>query len=485
MGCPSIPAIVLAAVIVLIIGGSFGMYMANLYKTVSAAKAAPPADSDQGKRQLRWGRPGILRRQLAERLGFGGLAIAAALGGAVLWSDLGRIDKALLSLAKADAARLSPGLPEDLEALDAEARSAVEDRLKAFITAGSANPDGRFAVASIYDLHHRLVADSVAPDRVEAADVLSFPRHRAIGGEKAWHTARLVSGQLYLLVATPLYRPDGKQNGWFEGIYHLPRPILSRIVVVELRTTMLVIVAVLATTALLYPVISGLNHGLFTRSQALLQANLGTLEALGSAIAKRDSDTNSHNYRVALIAVRLAEAAGLQRQQVRALIKGAFLHDLGKLAIPDAVLLKPARLDEAEFAVMKTHVAHGLDIVNHLDWLADAADVVGCHHEWYDGSGYPRGLKGEEIPLIARIFSIADVFDALTSRRPYKVPFPLDKAVDLLEQGRGTHFDPRLLDKLLELAPRLYADLAGREDAGLESELHAVTQAYFAETVFG
>ncbi len=485
MGCPSIPAVIIAAAVVLLTGGSLGMYLANLHRSGQPIRLRTTAGSTGEPEHLLWARPGIVRRQLAERLGIGGLAIAVALGSIVLWSDVGRIDNAILALARADAERLSPTLPEDLDSADVRARAAAADELKAFITAGSANPDGRFAIASIYDLRYRLVAATIAPDQGDLVSTLAFPRHRGPGSAKAWHIMRIVSGQVYLQVTTPLRRPDGVQSGWFEGVYHLPGPILARVVMAELHTTLLVIVAVLATTALLYPVIAGLNHGLVARSQALLQANLGTLEALGSAIAKRDSDTNSHNYRVALIAVRLAETLRLPREQMRALIKGAFLHDLGKLAIPDAVLRKPARLGEEEFAIMKTHVAHGLDIVNQLGWLADAADVVGCHHEWFDGTGYPRGLKGEEIPLVARVFAIADVFDALTSRRPYKTPFPLEKAVELLEQGRGTHFDPRLLDVLLRMAPQLYAELAGREDPALESELHTVTQTYFAETVFG
>lgn len=152
----------------------------------------------------------------------------------------------------------------------------------------------------------------------------------------------------------------------------------------------------------------------------LIEANVEMLEVLGSAIAKRDSDTSVHNYRVTLLALAVAEAHGLNRGQLQALVKGSFLHDVGKIAISDTILLKPGRLEPAEFETMKTHVLHGTDIVSRYAWLGDALDIVRHHHERIDGRGYPDGLSGDRIPVSARIFAIADVFDALTSVRPYK-----------------------------------------------------------------
>ncbi|MBX9633571.1 MAG: HD domain-containing protein, partial [Magnetospirillum sp.] len=135
--------------------------------------------------------------------------------------------------------------------------------------------------------------------------------------------------------------------------------------------------------------------------------------------------------------------------------------------------------------IMKTHVAHGLDLVEHFTWLKDAAEVVGGHHERVDGSGYPAGLAGDDIPLTARIFAIADVFDALTSRRPYKEPFPLERALDIMTEASGSHFDATLLAAFRTIAPALHQHLGGREDDALRQELRTLTEAHFAETLTG
>lgn len=213
----------------------------------------------------------------------------------------------------------------------------------------------------------------------------------------------------------------------------------------------------------------------------LLAANVTTLELLGAAIAKRDSDTSAHNFRVTVYAVRLAEAIGADATGIRGLIKGAFLHDVGKIAIPDQILLKPGRLDEAEFAIMRTHVDHGVDIVGKSPWLEDAVDVVRCHHEKFDGSGYVAGLAGEAIPLNARIFAIADVFDALTSRRPYKEPMSVEKSLSIISESAGSHFDPALVAAFLPIAGALHAEFASLEDDELVERMRGLVNAYFED----
>ena len=215
--------------------------------------------------------------------------------------------------------------------------------------------------------------------------------------------------------------------------------------------------------------------------QDLVSANLTTLELLGAAISKRDSDTSAHNYRVTVYAVLLAEAVGLGDDTVRALIKGAMLHDLGKIAIPDHILLKPGKLTEEEFAVMRTHVQHGVDIVKKSAWLEDAVDVVRYHHEKYDGKGYLRGLAGEDIPITARIFAIVDVFDALTSRRPYKEPMSVERSLAIINQGTANHFDPALVDVFVGLAPGAYEKLARMEEEELVQYMRDMVNAYFED----
>jgi len=179
---------------------------------------------------------------------------------------------------------------------------------------------------------------------------------------------------------------------------------------------------------------------------ALLLSNLASLKALGSAVAKRDSGTSAHNFRVTLMALRVGQAVGMDAATMRRLIKGALLHDIGKIAIPDAVLLKPGALDAEETEVMRTHVHHGLDIVHSSPWLAEAADVVGGHHERFDGGGYPAGRAGQNIPLAARVFAVADVFDALASERPYKEAMPVAEVIERIRAKSGTHFDPDIVE---------------------------------------
>jgi HD-GYP domain-containing protein (c-di-GMP phosphodiesterase class II) len=424
-----------------------------------------------------------LRRRLVRRLLIGGLAIALALGGTVAVSDVHRIDVAILTLLRVEAEQMVPHLPSNLDSLDHASSADVEFRLQSLLGLRSGRPGGHFIAARLFDQSHRLVAESFDPAAATLDARRWLPAGDALSEDGSWYGERLVSSHLLLPSAVTLRRADGQPIGTFEGVYLLPWGTLANVAAGGLKTSGLVIVIVAATTALLYPVIASLNEGLIMASADLLEANLTVLTALGSAVAKRDSTTNSHNFRVVLISVRLAESLDLSSGRIRALIKGAFLHDVGKLAIPDAILLKPERLTVDEFEVMKGHVAHGLDIIKKFGWLSDAADVVGCHHEWYDGSGYPGGLAGDAIPLAARIFAVADVFDALTARRPYKEPFSLAKTRASLEQGRGTHFDPAILDVFLTMAPALYAELAGREDPGLECELHAVTHRHFAALV--
>lgn len=421
-------------------------------------------------------------RRLARRLISGGLAIATVLGGGVLWLDFERLDKTIVTMGVTEARRQAPLMPPDLDSLTNDQRAEFDAAMERFIAERANRSGDHFVISEVYDLSHRKVGEAVAPDLGDIEDAIDLSVHHFPKLGETWYDKYLIGGQLYLQMVIPLSAADGRHIGWFEGVYHIPRQAALQVALSGLRATFLVVVAVLATAGLLYPLLAALNARVLARSRELLRANLGTLEALGSAIAKRDSDTNAHNYRVTLYAVRLAEAVGVHGHDMRALIKGAFLHDVGKIAIPDAVLLKPGKLDADEFAIMRTHVAHGLDIVRQLGWLTDAAAVVGGHHEKVDGSGYPAGVTGDDIPLIARIFAIADVFDALTSRRPYKEPFPLERALTILNEGAGSHFDAKLVETFTALAPALHAHLADRAEGDLQLELRQLVETYFSHS---
>jgi HD-GYP domain-containing protein (c-di-GMP phosphodiesterase class II) len=176
-----------------------------------------------------------------------------------------------------------------------------------------------------------------------------------------------------------------------------------------------------------------------------------TLRALIGAVEARDAYTHGHSARVAELSVQVGLRLGLRPAALRTLAEGAYLHDVGKVGIPDHVLNKPGALSNEERAWIQQHPIVGSDIVGRAPSLRDALAVIRQHHERYDGQGYPDGLAGEEISLYARIVAVADVWDALTSDRAYRAAWPPDRALGHLEAGRGTHFDPRCLDAFLAL----------------------------------
>ena len=222
---------------------------------------------------------------------------------------------------------------------------------------------------------------------------------------------------------------------------------------------------ILVTVAALFPLVYVAYRTLKRQQNALLASNLQMINALGNAIAKRDSDTDSHNHRVVYYAVKLAQRLQMDDEEIRGLIKGAFLHDIGKIGIRDDILLKPGPLDREMFETMKRHTVMGEEIVARVSWLEDARPVIRHHHECYDGRGYPDGLSGDQIPRNAKIFALVDVFDALTSKRPYKGAFAFEEAVKIIRSDIGRRFDPLLAEAFLEIAQDLFEAV---HDKGVE-----------------
>jgi response regulator RpfG family c-di-GMP phosphodiesterase len=176
-----------------------------------------------------------------------------------------------------------------------------------------------------------------------------------------------------------------------------------------------------------------------------------TLDALGAAIDLRDGQTAGHSRRVALSSMNILKQMKGTAQQLKSLAMGAWLHDIGKLAIPDAILLKPSALTERERRIMQEHVRIGYDLVKRIRFLDGAAEIILHHHERWDGSGYPQGLKGPDIPLNARIFSVADTVDAMTSDRPYRSALPFQDARNEIERNAGIQFDCQVVDVFLSI----------------------------------
>ncbi|GFK92526.1 Cyclic di-GMP phosphodiesterase response regulator RpfG [Fundidesulfovibrio magnetotacticus] len=335
-----------------------------------------------------------------------------------------------------------------------------------------------FMIIEFYDANRKPLVEVTKPEAASIEEQFNRLAHQDLLGDAPRYRKLEHQGRLYLRVAAPL-AVDGSVAGYFEGIYAVGEAEFARIREQMAFSLLKVVAVVFVTTLALYPVILALNRRVLDYAGVLLEANIGALESLGNAVAKRDSDTSEHNYRVTLQAIALAERLGLDRPTLQELVKGAFLHDVGKIAISDAILLKPGRLTEEEFAVMRTHVAHGVDILSDYQWLKEAVHVVEFHHEKFDGSGYVRGLKGRDIPETARIFCIVDVFDALTSRRPYKEPFSCETALAILREGSGTHFDPDCLEAFLAIAPELHEAQRTMDERTLRTLLRARVRALF------
>jgi putative nucleotidyltransferase with HDIG domain len=184
-----------------------------------------------------------------------------------------------------------------------------------------------------------------------------------------------------------------------------------------------------------------------------------TLETLGDALDLKDRETEGHSKRVTAFTIAIARAMGLPREQINTIARGAFLHDIGKIAIPDKILNKPGKLEPDEMTIMKEHAYHGYQIVKKIPFLAEAAEIVYSHQERFDGSGYPRNLKGAEIPLGARIFSVADTLDAITSDRIYRRKQTLQAAREEIHRWAGRQFDPEVVKTFLEMPDNIWEDL--------------------------
>lgn len=212
--------------------------------------------------------------------------------------------------------------------------------------------------------------------------------------------------------------------------------------------------------------------GASTASDATLGS---TFRALDAALQARDICTHAHCQRVIFYSLTLGRMMGLSEHEMITLERGVFLHDIGKIHMPDSVLLKPGLLSATERTVIKQHSAIGYDMLRHNPLLADAAEIVLSHHERYDGSGYPAGLSGEDIPLGARICAVSDTFDAITSIRPYRAPMSFDEACRYVASERGRHFDPDIVDLFTVLSPSQWQ--AVRHASGASTVIASLIQA--------
>jgi putative two-component system response regulator len=239
---------------------------------------------------------------------------------------------------------------------------------------------------------------------------------------------------------------DEKKGLEMGAVDYIIKPISPAIVLARVRTHLA-----------LYDQTRELERLVDLRTAELETTRLQIIRRLGRAAEFKDNETGNHVIRMSHYARLTAHAAGLSSAQVEVLFHAAPMHDVGKIGIPDNILLKPGKLDEAEWEVMRQHPAMGAKIIGqHSDELLQAASLVALtHHEKWDGSGYPQGLSGEEIPIFGRIVAIADVFDALTSVRPYKKAWTVEAALQMIDEGSGKHFDPGLIQPFKSVLPEI------------------------------
>ena len=399
------------------------------------------------------------------------VVISLLIGVTVSWLGMRKIDQQLVTLATEEIKRFATtnlALLEQPAALHNTLDLLPSQTIREHLIAGEFQDRNRRKLAATSNPLHSALALEVERQAAGAA-LDQETRSRKFSAD----------GRSWIRVLVPLSGAEGAAAGYFEGAFLVDPELMARLRD-DLTVTLLVaLIAVALTTLCLYPIILSLNRNVVRHSRDLLAGNIELMEVVGSAIAKRDSATSMHNYRVATYAVKLAENVGLGRDEIRDLIAGAFLHDVGKIGICDSILLKPAELDPQESEVMKTHVALGVDILRKSIWLLKARAVVEYHHEKFDGSGYGKGLAGEDIPLLARIFAVVDVFDALTSVRPYKQAHSFAEAIAMIERGAGTYFDPRLAHAFIAIAEPLYRESRDVSQAEVETRLQDMIRKYF------
>lgn len=221
---------------------------------------------------------------------------------------------------------------------------------------------------------------------------------------------------------------------------------------------------------MLYALVRGHFQALQERHRALTESYEQTIRGWVRVMDLRHEETRDHTERVAAMTRRFAECLGFDEQQQRIVWRGALLHDIGKIGIPDSILTKAGALDEEEWRIMRTHAEIGRGILADIDFLRPCIDIPWCHHEKWNGSGYPLGIKGGEIPLAARMFAIVDVWDALSHDRVYRPVWPEQRVLEHIRDQAGTHFDPEMVGVFLRNYPHIRLNEDSPKDREGEQE---------------
>ncbi|MFZ6686368.1 HD-GYP domain-containing protein [Undibacterium sp. SXout11W] len=411
-----------------------------------------------------------INKQAARRIALVSLLLAIVSAPLAWFVSTEGAENSVVSLAIEESSRLLRhfNLPElTNESAKETAKSAVETL-----------SGGLFDIAELYNAEGVKLAESLTDHGSAIEDKL--PRHKNPHYKVPFYESFSIQDQWVLRVFVPL-KMSGSEKiiGYFEGVRLVPDWQRKEINSSAYKIALIACLASVLCGITIYPIVVNLSLENSRRTIDVLNSHIYMMEALGRATAKRDSDTGAHNYRVAWISARIGEQMHFNKRQMQALIAGSLLHDVGKIGIPDAILLKPGRLDEAEMSIMRTHVTQGEDIVKGMGWLDGASEVVAGHHEKWNGSGYPRRLKGEAIPLSARIFAVADVFDALSSKRPYKEAMPFDLVMEALRRETGIHFDPQIMGIFEQIADEIRDALQDNTEVNARRLLEVQIRNYF------
>ena len=424
----------------------------------------------------------LLRKKLIRRLILVALLLCVILS-LIVWLVQGSLlRQEMLDLGRKRARILVNRIHQKLESAQTPTFDSIRPDMASFLTPVPEHTPGRFVSVSLYNLERKLIQQMFA-EEFKQRETLELLRDRSeqrfAQAEALWSTDLKAEDLLFIQLVGQIQDPRQQPLGYMEVIYEVYPATVTAVKKDVLRTIVIVLLTIIATAAVLYPVLMTLSKRLIGLSTDLMTSHFEVLSVLSSAVAQRDNDTSEHNFRVTIMATRLAETIGMEPTQIRDLFKGALMHDVGKIGIHDEILLKPGKLSEEEFQEMQTHVAKGYAIAKNSPWLTEGTDVIRYHHEKYDGTGYLEKRAGKDIPLAARVFSVVDVFDALTSRRPYKEPMPFEKVMQILEEGRENHFDPTILDAFVAIAPELYQEWILAEDPRFDEAIIRIAGKYF------
>lgn len=404
---------------------------------------------------------------LARKLGIAATVIGLAAGGSSYLIEMRHAEQAALKSAAEGSRHFESSAMQMLATEEHNALSTLLDRT-------------RFVGIRVFNADKTLIYEtweSIPPALIEANRSHQHDWPKPGESDQNWIE---IAGERLIQVVLPISGQNGTLVGYLESVNRLDAGTLRGQQEQVQRGALTAVASVLGTALFLYPLLLSMLRHATGLSNRLLDANLSLLRSLGNAIAKRDSNTDAHNYRVTSYAVALAVAMQVPDKDISHLVVGAFLHDVGKIGIPDSILRKPGKLTENEFEIMKTHVLLGIEIVADNPWLEGALLTIRHHHEHFDGTGYPDGLRDGAIPLTARIFAVADVFDALTSERPYKRPMPLADALSTIESQAGRHFDQKIVAVFRPIARDLYARLSQANDLDLRQDMRDILTRYFS-----